>query len=51
MTARLSTCGICGGTIRKTTAGWVHIVPPRDHVTHRPDPDDSAVVGPAEDDL
>lgn len=48
--ARLSTCGICGGTIQHrptAVSGWGHIVDtPRNADGHRPDPDDSAVSGP-----
>ena len=44
--ARLSTCGICGGTIQQTHAGWQHVALLPSTRPHQPDPDDSAVSGP-----
>lgn len=48
----LSTCGRCGGTIRRSPGaptGYVHVVGPSDR--HLPDPDDSHVSGPSRSDL
>lgn len=47
MSDRLSTCGICGGTMR----GWQHITETDRTRGHRADPDDSWVSGPDGDDL
>jgi hypothetical protein len=52
VSGRLSTCGICGATIRQAAGGgYEHVVATLRNSQHRPEPDDSAVSGPDADDL
>jgi hypothetical protein len=53
VSARLSTCAVCRGTVKHEPGvpifgGWKHVTPGL--YLHRPEPDDGAVSGPGDDD-